>query len=143
MDDELCYVTPGESTFIEFEGIREPDFTFKLLDFYRICAPDIAAVVSEFSECYLERLSAETGVGVEELRVIVRSASHRYKTYTIPKRDGGRREISQPTPAVNSFRGGCVVMYFHVFPFMMRRRHIKRVRILARTPEFTSGRTTC
>ena len=48
----------------------------------------------------LERLSAETGVGLEDLRAIMRSASHRYKTYTIPKRAGGRREISQPTPAV-------------------------------------------
>ena len=48
----------------------------------------------------LERLSEETGVGMEDLRVIMRSASYRYRTYTIPKRDGGRREISQPTPAV-------------------------------------------
>ena len=32
--------------------------------------------------------------------MIMRSARYRYKTYTIPKRAGGRREISQPTPAV-------------------------------------------
>ena len=44
-DNEFCYVTPGESTFIEFKGISEDDFTFKLLDFYRKSAADIADVV--------------------------------------------------------------------------------------------------
>ena len=41
-DDEFFYcVTPGETTFMEFEGIREIDFTFKLLDFYRTYAPTL------------------------------------------------------------------------------------------------------
>lgn len=45
----------------------------------------------------LERIASETGVSVDDLSVIVRTASHRYKTYTIPKRTGGRRTISHPT----------------------------------------------
>ena len=64
----------------------------------------------------LEWLSAETGVGVEELREIVRSASHRYKTYTIPKRDRGRREISQPTPAVKFIQRWLCRNVFSRFP---------------------------
>ena len=47
LDEEFCYATPGEPTFMEFKGISEIDFTLKLLDFYRTCAPDIFGVVSE------------------------------------------------------------------------------------------------
>ena len=64
----------------------------------------------------LKRLSAETGVGVEEIRVIMRSASYRYKTYTIPKRAGGRREISQPTPAVKFIQRWLCRNVFSHFP---------------------------
>ena len=46
-DDEFCCVTPDESTFMEFKGISETDFTFRLLDFYRTCAPEIYNVVNE------------------------------------------------------------------------------------------------
>ena len=64
----------------------------------------------------LELLSAETGIGVEEIRVIMRSASYRYKTYTIPKRAGGRREISQPTPAVKFIQRWLCRNVFSRFP---------------------------
>ena len=64
----------------------------------------------------LERLSAETGVSVEGLRVIMKSASYRYKTYTIPKRTGGRREISQPTPAVKFIQRWLCRNVFSRFP---------------------------
>ena len=50
LENEFCYVTPGKLTFMEFEGIKETDFTFKLLDFYRTCAADIAGVVSRLSK---------------------------------------------------------------------------------------------
>ena len=46
LEDEFYCVTPGESTFMEFKGSEE-DFVFKLLDFYRTCAVDIASVVRE------------------------------------------------------------------------------------------------
>ena len=48
----------------------------------------------------LERIARETGLSVEKIAAIVRSATYRYKTYTIPKRTGGHRTISQPTPAL-------------------------------------------
>ncbi len=48
----------------------------------------------------LDRIARETGVSVDVLRIIVRTASRRYKTYSIPKRNGGRRTISHPTPEV-------------------------------------------
>ena len=47
LDNEFFYVTSGTSTFVEFEGIDETDFKFKLLDFYRTCAADIFDLVSE------------------------------------------------------------------------------------------------
>ena len=46
-DDEFYYATPGNFTFMEFEGIKEAEFTLKLLDFYRTHAKDIAGVASE------------------------------------------------------------------------------------------------
>ena len=64
----------------------------------------------------LERLSAETGVGVEEIMVIVRSASYRYKTYTIPKVTGGQRKISQPTAAVKFIQRWLARNVFSHFP---------------------------
>ena len=64
----------------------------------------------------LEQLSVKTGVGVEEIRVIIKSASHRYKTYTISKRAGGRREISQPTPAVKFIQRWLCRNVFSHFP---------------------------
>ena len=64
----------------------------------------------------LEQLSKETGLGVEEIRMIVRSAGHRYKTYTILKRSGGRREISQPTPAVKFIQRWLCRNVFSRFP---------------------------
>ena len=47
LDDEFCYVTFGKSTFMEFKRVKETDFTFKLLDFYRTCATAIADRVRE------------------------------------------------------------------------------------------------
>ena len=46
-DKEFCRVTHGVATFIEFNRVNEVDFTFKLLDFYRTRATDIARLVSE------------------------------------------------------------------------------------------------
>ena len=46
----------------------------------------------------LDLVAMETGVRVEDIRKIVRTASHRYREYDIPKRTRGKRRISQPTP---------------------------------------------
>jgi hypothetical protein len=48
----------------------------------------------------LERISKETGVSVDDLKIIVRTASKRYRRYTVEKRTGGEREISHPAPEV-------------------------------------------
>ena len=49
-DGDFCCVAPGESTFMEFKGVNEADFTFKLLDFYRTRARDIADLVIELRQ---------------------------------------------------------------------------------------------
>ena len=46
----------------------------------------------------LERISKETGVGVDYLLNIALTASHRYKSYSIAKRTRGRRQINHPSP---------------------------------------------
>ncbi|KAB7740574.1 RNA-directed DNA polymerase [Parvibaculum sedimenti] len=64
----------------------------------------------------LERIARETGIGVDHLRVIVKTASRRYKTYTIPKRTGGRRTISHPTPEVKFLQRWLVRNMFSALP---------------------------
>ena len=46
----------------------------------------------------LDTISNETGVRMSELVMICYTANRRYRNYTIPKRTGGRRQISHPTP---------------------------------------------
>ena len=46
----------------------------------------------------IERIEKETGVSTDKLLQIVRSASHRYRTYRISKRTRGYRVINHPTP---------------------------------------------
>lgn len=45
----------------------------------------------------LEKLSADLDVSVTYLISLARTASHQYKTYTIPKRSGGLRTIHHPS----------------------------------------------
>lgn len=44
----------------------------------------------------MDLLQARTGLLESDLAKIVRTAPRRYKTFTVPKRSGGEREISQP-----------------------------------------------
>ncbi|UMM09624.1 retron St85 family RNA-directed DNA polymerase [Gluconobacter frateurii] len=48
----------------------------------------------------LQILSEETGLLISDIRHIISSAEVSYKTYTIPKRSGGMRVISQPSRQV-------------------------------------------
>lgn len=41
-------------------------------------------------------LISESGLNERDVRAIIATAPHRYKTYEIPKRNGGFRQISQP-----------------------------------------------
>lgn len=50
----------------------------------------------------LNRLSRHTGFPERDLRRIMVSAPDRYKRYTIPKRDGTRRPIAQPSQEVKA-----------------------------------------
>lgn len=45
----------------------------------------------------LERISEETGLGLQTLSRIAASANHRYKVYYIAKRRGGERRIQHPS----------------------------------------------
>ena len=44
----------------------------------------------------LERMVPETGLSIGYVALIARTASHRYKTYQIPKATGGQRTIDHP-----------------------------------------------
>ena len=64
----------------------------------------------------LDRIANETGVSVDDLSVFVRTASHRYKTYSIRKRTGGRRIISHPTPELKFLQRWMTQNLFAVLP---------------------------
>ena len=64
----------------------------------------------------IETLSELTGVSEVRLRWIQSQASKMYKTYTIPKRSGGVREISQPTPELKSIQRWIVWRIFSNLP---------------------------
>ncbi|WP_290777588.1 retron St85 family RNA-directed DNA polymerase [Hoeflea sp.] len=56
----------------------------------------------------VEALAIETGMDVDLVERIMRSAPVRYKTYRIPKRTKGFREISQPAVEVKALQRGLV-----------------------------------
>lgn len=56
----------------------------------------------------LQVLSKETSLSNLELSLILASAPYRYKSYKIPKRTGGLREIRQPTPEVKAIQSWVV-----------------------------------
>src|SRR5436305_13792167 len=45
----------------------------------------------------LESMPQDLGLTTEAIERIARSASHNYKTYLVPKRSGGYREIHHPS----------------------------------------------
>ncbi len=52
-----------------------------------------------------ELLARATAVDLEYIRKVANSASYRYKTYTIPKRDGSLRAIYHPARELKLFQG--------------------------------------
>lgn len=48
----------------------------------------------------IQLLSDETALPIRDVERIIRTAPRRYKVFTIPKRNGGRREIAQPAREV-------------------------------------------
>lgn len=62
-------------------------------------------------------ISAELGLNPRAIAALARSASYRYKDYTIPKRSGGApRLISQPTPQLKVLQIWLVRRIFRLLP---------------------------
>lgn len=65
----------------------------------------------------LDHLTQLTGLTDAELGIIIRTASRRYKTYTIAKRNGiGRRPISHPSPEVKFLQSWISENVFELLP---------------------------
>jgi retron-type reverse transcriptase len=52
-----------------------------------------------------ERIALELGLDLEYVTKVAATASHRYKSYTIPKRTGGTRTIHHPSRELKLFQG--------------------------------------
>jgi len=64
----------------------------------------------------IERISRSTGLEADYLYKLVRSASYRYKTYHIPKRTRGLREIAHPSAELKLLQWWLVENVFSHFP---------------------------
>ncbi len=64
----------------------------------------------------VEALAIETGMDVGLIERIMRSAPVRYKTYRVPKRTKGFREISQPAIEVKALQRGLVEILLRKLP---------------------------
>lgn len=64
----------------------------------------------------LERMANETGVHAGTIFTIVRSADKRYRTYKIDKRNGKKRQISQPSKRLKFVQRWLVKRIFVKFP---------------------------
>lgn len=64
----------------------------------------------------LRLLEEATGLSALELLSIIKTASRRYKSYTIAKRTGGRRPISHPSPEVKFLQKWLVDNVFSLLP---------------------------
>jgi RNA-directed DNA polymerase len=64
----------------------------------------------------VEYLAVETGMDVALVARIMRSAPVRYKTYRIPKRTTGFREISQPAVEVKALQRGLIEILLRDLP---------------------------
>lgn len=53
-------------------------------------------ICCEKVELIIERISSDTGLPAEYIARVARTANHRYKSYDIPKRNGGWRTIDHP-----------------------------------------------
>jgi len=64
----------------------------------------------------LSLLSQETGLSENDIRRILSNAPQRYKTYHIKKRDGGKREISQPAREVKALQRLFMQLFLEKLP---------------------------
>lgn len=52
----------------------------------------------------IRSVAASAGISPSSARRVARSAAHRYKVYTIPKKDGGSRTVAQPAREVKALQ---------------------------------------
>ena len=64
----------------------------------------------------IRRIAQSTGLNADYLRKVVRSASHRYKIYNIPKKTGGLREIAHPAAELKLLQRWLVNNIFSLLP---------------------------
>lgn len=64
----------------------------------------------------LNHLIANTGLGRQDLRRIIKTAPKRYKRFKIPKRNGGFRDVSQPSPILKALQRALVEKYLSQLP---------------------------
>ena len=64
----------------------------------------------------INRIAKDVGLAPEYIEKIVKGASFRYKVFTIPKKTGGVRLISQPSPELKFLQRWLVANIFEHFP---------------------------
>lgn len=64
----------------------------------------------------IDKISIELGIGVSEIYAQLPSAPLAYKTFKIPKKNGGFRQISQPNKLVKSIQRGLIKLFISQFP---------------------------
>jgi RNA-directed DNA polymerase len=76
----------------------------------------------------LERISAESSIPLALLSLVVRTADHRYKVYTIPKVSGGERVIQHPAREVKFLQRWVVSNIFRYAPIHLTAMAYRRGR---------------
>lgn len=64
----------------------------------------------------LETMASDLGVEAEYAAIVARTASHRYKEYTIEKRSGGTRAIHHPSAVLKAFQRWIAINVLPVLP---------------------------
>ena len=64
----------------------------------------------------IERIVSETGLSSNYVKTFARTASHRYKVYSIRKRSGGTRTICHPARELKFFQTGLTTNVFNLLP---------------------------
>ncbi|WP_350543936.1 retron St85 family RNA-directed DNA polymerase [Pseudoalteromonas sp. 5-MNA-CIBAN-0065] len=64
----------------------------------------------------IDKVSTELGIGVSEIYAQLPSAPLAYKTFKIPKKNGGFRQVSQPNKLVKSIQRGLIKLFISQFP---------------------------
>jgi RNA-directed DNA polymerase len=64
----------------------------------------------------IDKIASNLGLKPGYIALVANTASHRYKTYEIPKRTGGRRTINHPARELKLLQGWLIDNVFARFP---------------------------